>query len=39
MHVTLFDRAAPKLRLRSTRALEIGDAEVVEAADWLLLGH
>lgn len=37
MHVTLFDRARPELRLRSVRALDIGDAAVLEAADWFTL--
>ena len=32
MNVTLFDRAAPLLRLSSVRALAVGDAAVVEAA-------
>lgn len=33
-HVTLFDRAAPLLRVRSVRALVLDDADVVEAADF-----
>jgi hypothetical protein len=37
MHVTLFDRAARRLRLRSVRALDVDDAVVREATDWLLL--
>ena len=37
MHVTLFDRASPELRLRSVRALAVGDAAVIEAADWFAL--
>jgi hypothetical protein len=34
INVTLFDRAASRLRLRSIRALTIGDPVVVEAADF-----
>jgi len=34
-NVTLFDRAASKLRLASVRALTLGDEEIVEAADVL----
>jgi hypothetical protein len=36
-NVTLFDRAARRLRLTSARVLTIDDAEVVAAADWLAL--
>ena len=34
INVTLFDRAAPRLTLRSVRALTIDDAAVVEAAEF-----
>jgi hypothetical protein len=34
VHVTLFDRAAPALRVRSVRALGMDDADVAEAADF-----
>jgi hypothetical protein len=37
MHVTVFDRAARRLRLRSIRALDVDDAAVREAAAWLAL--
>ena len=33
MNVTLFERAAALLRVRSVRALDVGDPAVVEAAD------
>jgi hypothetical protein len=33
MNVTLFDRAATKLRVRSVRALTLDDPAVIEAAD------
>jgi hypothetical protein len=33
-NVTLFDRASGLLRFRSVRALTIGDAEVIDAADY-----
>jgi len=34
MNVTLFDRAATKLAVRSVRALTLDDPAVIEAADW-----
>ncbi len=34
MNVTLFDRAAARLRVRSVRALTLDDPAVIEAADW-----
>ena len=34
-NVTLFDRAAPRLRLRSVRPLAVGDPVLAEAADLL----
>jgi hypothetical protein len=34
MNVTLFDRAATKLRVRSVRALTLDDPAVIEAADF-----
>ena len=34
MNVTLFDRAATTLRVRSVRALTLDDPAVIEAADW-----
>jgi hypothetical protein len=34
INITLFDRAAPQLRLRSVQALSLADAAVVEAADF-----
>ena len=34
MNVTLFDRAAPLMRLRSVRALKIDDPALAEAADF-----
>ena len=37
MHVTVFDRAERRLRLQSVRALDVDDADVREAADWLAL--
>jgi RES domain len=37
MHVTLFDRATRRLKLQSVRALDVDDAVVREAADWLAL--
>ena len=36
-HVTLFDRAARRLRVASVRRLEVDDVDVVAAADWLAL--
>jgi hypothetical protein len=36
-NVTLFDRAAPQLRLREVRALDLDDPVVVEAADFFAL--
>ena len=36
-HVTLFDRAARRLRVASVRRLAVDDADVVAAADWLAL--
>jgi hypothetical protein len=33
--VTLFDRAAPGLRLASVRALDLADEEILSAADVL----
>jgi len=33
INVTLFDRAAPRVRVRSVRALTLADSTVVEAAD------
>jgi hypothetical protein len=33
MNVTLFDRAATKLHMRSVRALTLNDPAVIEAAD------
>lgn len=33
-NVTLFDRAAPRLRVASVRALDLGDPAVAEAADF-----
>jgi hypothetical protein len=35
--VTLFDRAAPRLRIRAVRALGLDDPAVVEAADFFAL--
>ena len=37
MNVTLFDRAARRLRLASVRPLAVDDLVVTEAADWLAL--
>jgi hypothetical protein len=34
MNVTLFERGAAQLRVRSVRALSVGDPVVVEAADF-----
>ena len=34
MNVTLFDRAATKLRVHSVRALTLDDPAVIEAADF-----
>jgi hypothetical protein len=36
-NVTLFDRAAPALRLHDVRALTVGDPAVVEAADYFAM--
>jgi hypothetical protein len=36
-NVTLFDRAAPRLRIRAVRALDLDDPAVVEAADFFAL--
>jgi hypothetical protein len=36
-NVTLFDRAAPALRLRDVRPLAVGDPAVVEAADYFAM--
>jgi hypothetical protein len=37
MHVTVFDRAARRLRVHSVRALDVADPAVRDAADWLAL--
>jgi hypothetical protein len=37
VNVTLFDRAAPQLRLREVRVLALDDPAVVEAADFFAL--
>lgn len=36
-HITLFERAAPRLRVQSVRALTIDDPAVLEAADFFAL--
>jgi hypothetical protein len=36
-HVTLFDRAARRLRVAAVRRLAVDDADVAAAADWLAL--